>query len=161
MKNKKNDIRILLIVLLALITVVLSIIAITGKAPLIRLSMTKSGKVCDGVLPQVEEHITDVPDGEIRYLINKHMFFEDSYSQGTVLLENPESCKYDLKFCIYNADGEMIYASPLIKPGQYLEKDKLSTFVKSGEYDCSYSAQAYIGEKLMGQVTGIVTVAVG
>lgn len=123
--------------------------------------MTKGGEVCDGVLPHVEEHITDVPDGEIRYLINKHMFFENSYSQGSVMLENPESCGYDLKFCIYNADGEMIYQSPMIKPGQYLEKDKLSAVVKSGEYDCSYSAQAYKGEKLMGQVTGILSVTIG
>lgn len=161
MKNKKFDIRIVIIILLALITVVLSVIAVTGKAPLIRLSMTKSGTVCDGVLPQVEEHISDVPDGEVRYLINKHMFFDDSYAQGSVMLENPESCQYDLKFCIYNADGEMIYVSPVIKPGQYLEKDKLSAFVRAGEYECSYSAQAYQNEKLMGQVTGLVTVTVG
>ena len=42
-----------------------------------------------------------------------------------------------------------------------LEKDKLSTFVKAGEYNCSYSAQAYQDGELKGEVTGVVTVIVG
>lgn len=161
MANKKSNIRIVLIVIMALIAIVLSLIAITGSAPAIRLNLAKGGEVCDGVLPNVEEHISSVPEGEIRYLINKRMAFENSYAQGNVMLENPESCGYDLKFSIYNPEGEMIYSSPMLKPGQYLETDKLSAVVKAGEYTCSYSAQAYKSDKLQGQVTGIVTVVVG
>lgn len=161
MANKKFNIRIVLSVILALIAAAVIGIAVTGRASLIRLSLTKGGEVFDGVLPNVEEHISEVPEGEIRYLINKHMFFEDTYSQGSVMLENPASCAYDLKFIVYNGDGEAIYVSPVIKPGQYIEKDKLSAVVKAGEYTCSYSAQAYKGENLEGQVTGIVTLTVG
>lgn len=161
MANKKFNIKTVLSVIFALIAVVLIGIAVTGRASLIRLSMTKGGEVLDGELPNVEEHISEVPEGEVRYLINKHMFFEDTYSQGSVMLENPESCAYDLKFIIYDGSGEAIYVSPVIKPGQYIERDKLSAIVKSGEYTCSYSAQAYKGENLEGQVTGIVTVTVG
>ncbi len=161
MANKKIDIKIVLSVILSLLAVVLIGIAVTGKASVIRLSMTKSGEVFDGELPNVEEHISEVPEGEIRYLINKHMFFEDTYSQGSVMLENPESCAYDLKFVVYDGEGEAIYVSPVLKPGQYIEKDKLSAVVKAGEYTCSYSAQAYKGDNLEGQVTGIVTVTIG
>lgn len=161
MESKKSKIKTGLIVLLAVITVVSVVIAVTGKASSVRLSLAKCGEVCDGVLPNVGEHISEVPKGEIRYLINKNMYFEDTYSQGTVMLENPESCEYDIKFNIYSPDGALIYTSPTIKPGQYLEKDKLAAVVKSGEYTCSYSAQAYQNGTLEGQVTGIVTVTVG
>lgn len=158
-KSKKS----ILMAVFAMIAFVLCVVALTGSAPRIRLSLAGGGKVSNGILAGVEAdaHITSVPEGEIRYLINKRIMFENSYSLGNVMLENPESCQYDIKFVIYKDDGEMIYTSPMIKPGQCLEKDKLSTVVKAGEYNCSYSAQAYQNGDLKGEVTGVVTVTVG
>lgn len=158
-KSKKS----ILMAVFAVIAFVLCVVALTGSAPRIRLSLVGGGKVSNGILTGVEAdaHITSVPEGEIRYLINKRIMFENSYSLGNVMLENPESCQYDIKFVIYKDDGEMIYTSPMIKPGQCLEKDKLSTVVKAGEYNCSYSAQAYQNGDLKGEVTGVVTVTVG
>lgn len=158
-KSKKS----ILIAVITVIAVVLCIVALTGSAPRIRLALVGGGKVSDGVLTGVDAdaHITSVPEGEIRYLINKRIMFENSYSLGSLMLENPESCQYDIKFVIYKDDGEMIYSSPMIKPGQCLEKDKLSTVVKAGEYNCSYSAQAYQNGELKGEVTGVITVTVG
>lgn len=158
-KSKKS----ILMAVFAVIAFVLCVVALTGSAPRIRLSLAGGGKVSNGILTGVEAdaHITSVPEGEIRYLINKRIMFENSYSLGNVMLENPESCQYDIKFVIYKDDGEMIYTSPMIKPGQCLEKDKLSTVVKVGEYNCSYSAQAYQNGDLKGEVTGVVTVTVG
>ena len=158
-KSKKS----ILMAVFAVIAFVLCVVALTGSAPRIRLSLAGGGKVSNGILTGVEAdaHITSVPEGEIRYLINKRIMFENSYSLGNVMLENPESCQYDIKFVIYKDDGEMIYTSPMIKPGQCLEKDKLSTVVKAGEYNCSYSAQAYQNDDLKGEVTGVVTVTVG
>lgn len=161
MENKKSNIRIIVAVILSAAAVTAILLAATGKLSAIRLSFVKGGQVCDGVIPSVAEHIDSVPEGEIRYLINKRMMFENAYSQGTVMLENPESCGYDLKFSVYNPQGELIYVSPMLKPGQYIEKDKLAAVVKAGEYTCSYSAQAYLAEEIIGQVTGIVTVTVG
>ena len=128
-KSKKS----ILMAVFAVIAFVLCVVALTGSAPRIRLSLAGGGKVSNGILAGVEAdaHITSVPEGEIRYLINKRIMFENSYSLGNVMLENPESCQYDIKFVIYNDDGEMIYTSPMIKPGQCLEKDKLSTVVKA------------------------------
>lgn len=160
MADKKRNIRKVLIAVFALITVLTAAVAITGQAPRIRLALAKSGQVCDGVLPNVREHISEVPEGEIRYLINKNMVFEKAYSQGNVMLENPDSCDYDLKFTVYDSEGKAIYVSPLLKPGQYLETDKLTAVVKSGSYECSYSAEAFKEGKNAGQVTGLVTVTV-
>lgn len=158
-KSKKS----ILMAVFAVIAFVLCVVALTGSAPRIRLSLAGGGKVSNGILTGVEAdaHITSVPEGEIRYLINKRIMFENSYSLGNVMMENPESCQYDIKFVIYKDDGEMIYTSSMIKPGQCLEKDKLSTVVKAGEYNCSYSAQAYQNGDLKGEVTGVVTVTVG
>ena len=149
-KSKKS----IVFVAVALVAVVLCMIALTGSAPRIRLSLAGGGKVSNGILTGVDAdaHITSVPE---------RIVFEKSYSLGSVMLENPESCQYDIKFIIYKDDGEMIYTSPMIKPGQCLEKDKLSTVVKAGEYNCSYSAQAYQDGELKGEVTGVVTVIVG
>lgn len=161
-KNKSIKKKIM-ISFIAVISVVICLALITGAGSRIKLSLSKGGTVGDGLLPGVaaDEHITSVPDGEIRYLINKKIIFENKYALGSVMLENPKSCKYDIKFVIYKDDGEMIYTSPMIEPGQFLEKDKLSTVVDPGEYDCSYSAQAYTNGEMQGEVTGVLTVVVG
>mgnify|MGYP004561223005 FL=1 len=160
-KNKPN--KRIIIMVAAVVAVAICLVLFAAKAPQLRLSFAPSGKVSDGILPDVDSdvHIKYVPEGEIRYLINKRIVFESSYSLGNVMLENPEACGYDIKFIVYKDDGEMIYTSPLIKPGQYLEKDKLSAVLSPGEYNCSYSAQAYSDGELQGEVTGIVTVIVG
>ncbi|MBQ5591618.1 MAG: hypothetical protein IIU80_01580 [Clostridia bacterium] len=162
MSDKKAKIKSGIIIAVSIIAIVLSVITLTKAVPTVMLKFADSGTVCDGVLPSVgdELHITDVPEGEIRYLINKQIVFENPYALGDVMLENPESCGYDLQFVIYNTQGEMIYTSPLIKAGQYLEKDKLTAVVKSGVYNCSYSALAYQNGELMGEVNGIVNVTV-
>ena len=95
-KSKKS----ILMSVIAVIAFVLCVVALTGSAPRIRLSLAGGGKVSNGILTGVEAdaHITSVPEGEIRYLINKRIMFENSYSLGSVMLENPESCQYDIKF---------------------------------------------------------------
>lgn len=162
MSDKKPKIKLWIIVAVSVVAILLSVVALTQALPGIRLSLAQGGQVSDGVLAGVDEglHITEVPEGEIRYLINKKIVFESPYSLGDVMLENPESCEYDLQFVIYNAQGEMLYTSPMIRPGQCLEKDKLSTLVKEGEYKCSYSAQAYKDDVLQGEVNGVVTISV-
>ena len=162
MSDKKPNFKIWIIVAVCAVAIVLSAVALSQALPGIRLALAGNGQVTDGVLSGVDEslHVTDVPEGEIRYLINKKIVFDSPYSLGDVMLENPASCEYDLQFVIYNSQGEMLYTSPMIKPGQCLEKDKLSTIVREGEYRCSYSAQAYKNDVMQGEVTGVVTVSV-
>ena len=162
MAENKAKVKTAIVIAISVVAIVLSVVTLIQVVPAARLKLADGGTVCDGVLPDVEEslHITEVPEGEIRYLINKQMVFDGPYSLGDVMLENPEACGYDLQFVIYNTQGEMIYTSPLIKAGQYLQKDKLSAVLRSGVYNCSYSALAYKNGELMGEVNGIVNVTV-
>lgn len=162
MSENKAKIRTAIIIAVSLVAIVLSVITLVQVVPAVRLKLADGGTVSDGVLQSVDEslHITDVPEGEIRYLINKHMVFDSPYSLGDVMLENPAACEYDLQFVIYDTQGEMLYTSPIIKPGQHIEKDKLSTVLGSGVYNCSYSALAYKNGELMGDVNGIVNITV-
>ena len=70
-KSKKS----IVFVAVAVVAVVLCVIVLTGSAPRIRLSLVGGGKVSNGILTGVDAdaHITSVPKGEIRYLINKRI----------------------------------------------------------------------------------------
>ena len=129
--------------------------------------VTPRGRVKNSLLEEIPEqdHISSVPDGEIRYLVNNNVVFNFSGGRGNLMFENPESCKYNLVFTIYEivGDGEeenVIYTSPVIKPGQSLSGDKLIKRIPAGEYACMYSVQAYSGEKYAGERTGSMTVTV-
>lgn len=150
------------IIIMAAAAVILSMCAIMLNIQSILLFLQSGGRVEDGLLPGVDasEHIDSVPHGEIRYLINKNVYFRNYHSKGNIMLENPESSEYDLKIMIMTEDGKTIYTSPELKPGQYLENDKLSSVVKPGVYDCTYYACAYVNGEYCGEVTGTLSVTV-
>lgn len=127
---------------------------------------TPRGKAADGVLPiEGIEHISEVPQGEIRYLINDNIVFESDSKKGTIMFENPSDSEYAIKFYIYQiiGDGEtenLIYESPTVEPGQYIMNDKLKKKLKKGSYDCICYARAYIDGELKGERSSGVTVSV-
>ena len=147
---------------MAAVVAVLGLCAIILNIQSILLFLQSGGRVEDGLLPGVEagEHIDSVPHGEIRYLINKNVYFKNYHSKGNIMLENPESSEYDLKIIIMTEDGKTIYTSPELKPGQYLESDKLSSVVKPGVYACDYYACAYANGEYCGEVTGTLNITV-
>ena len=130
-------------------------------------ALTPGGTVEDGV-PPIEgiDPLDDIPEGEIRFNINKKMFFPNGYALGDVLLHNPQSSAYTLQFKIYLADGSSnvpIYVSPMLRPGQYISGDKLSRFLYAGTYDCTYSVAAFDPQDTdtqVGSASGFVTVTV-
>lgn len=161
LKNKK------IIIPLSIFAAVLAlVIAAEIFTPGVMWIFTPSAKARDGVLP-VEgiEHISEVPQGEIRYLINDNIVFESDSKKGTIMFENPADSEYAIKFYIYQiiGDGEtenLIYESPTVEPGQYIMNDKLKKKLKKGSYDCVCYARAYIGGELKGERSGNVTVRV-
>lgn len=105
--------------------------------------------------------LTSIPDGQIRYRINNNITFENGYSKGDVMLENPKACKYNLKFCFYiESTSQLIYTSDSIEPGQYITSDKLSVRLKEGIYNCVYTANAYENDTLVGEISGYLTINV-
>ena len=128
---------------------------------------TERGTVEQG-MPPIDglDPIEDIPEGEIRYNINKEVYFPNGYAMGDVLLHNPESSKYALKLNVYLADGSSnmpVYTSPLLQPGTYISGDKLSRYLNAGTYPCTYSIAAYDPqdtETQTGSASGFVTIVV-
>lgn len=162
LKNKK------LIFGVALGAIVLTaVILIQILTPGLRWLFTPSGKVKQGVLSEVDasQHIDSVPEGEIRYLINNNVYFESDNVKGNFMFENPEACKYDLQFVIYEVVGELgeehiLYTSPMIEPGYYLSGDKLRDKLEAGKYNCVYVARAYLNGKYVGERMGDLSLTV-
>ena len=147
--------------------VIIVIVLIETLTPGFVWLFTPSGKAQSGVLDDVggTEHISRVPEGEIRYLINNNVLVEASGRKGNFMFENPEACKYDIQFIIYEivGDGEkenVLYTSPVIKPGEYLFGDKLDKRVKKGKYNCIYIVRAFDDGEYVGERTGDLTLTV-
>lgn len=161
-KNNHKTLTVLLVIAIA-VAVTLTALALTGEMNDIRLAVVRHGDVINSTLPSVSEseRITDIPHGEIRFLINKNITFNNPFSLGNVMIENPEISKYDLEIIIYSSDAEELYRSPVLKPGQSIVSDKLSTYVKSGNYNCNYAAKAYSDGSYIGETSGSVRLSIG
>ncbi len=162
MKHKK-----LLISLLIMLALSVAVLLTEKLTPGIQWIFTPSGKVSGSLLSEVDEaeHIDTVPDGEIRYLINNNVIFERSGGKGSFMFENPGSSQFDLVFTVYEIVGDggeenMIYTSPVIKPGSSLSGDKLGKRLGNGRYDCVYTVQAYSGSEYAGERSGSLTLTV-
>lgn len=121
------------------------------------------GEVKIGTIP-INDGLADVeniPEGEIRFRINKTVTFSDGYAQGDIMLENPKACEFDMDFTFYTMDSTLIYTSPTLKPGEFIFKDKLKKKLKKGEYECVYKVVAYNAEGVRaGETGGYLTITV-
>ncbi len=136
-------------------------------ANIIKGAFTAGGEVVDGTLSiEGVEPVDDVPEGEIRYFINKNVVFENAYTRGDIILQNPEKCAYALQFRFYLADGSSnkpFYTSEILNPGQYINEDKLDRAIEKGKNECTYTVTAYSldGENTVeGELSGFLNVTV-
>ncbi|MCQ2479777.1 MAG: hypothetical protein MJ120_03970 [Clostridia bacterium] len=128
---------------------------------------TPKAKAQNGVIDSVDgiEHISDVPKGEIRYLINNNVIFKKGSAKGDFMFENPAACEYTLQFSVYEVVGEngkenLLYTSPMVAPGQFVLNDKLSGKMPNGFYNCIYIARAYKNGEYAGERSGEMTITV-
>lgn len=159
MKSKKN-----VICSAIAATLLAAVVLVECLTPGIIWLFTPKAKGEYGTLPGVE-HIEDVPEGEIRFLINDNVVFESDGKTGSFMFENPESCEYSLQFFVYEiiGDGEtenLIYISPMLEPGQFVSGDKLPKKLERGTYQCVYYARAYLDGEYCGERHGKMTVSV-
>ena len=133
----------------------------------LRFALTPHGTVEQGI-PPIEgiDPIEEIPQGEIRYNINKEIYFPNGYAQGDVLFHNPESSTYALQFRVYLADGSSnvpVYTTPVLQPGTYISGDKLNRYLYAGSYPCTYSVAAFDPQdtsEQTGSASGFLTVTV-
>lgn len=166
-KSKKNR-KIIAFVSAGIIAVLIAAaVIIQAVTPGIIWFFTPKAKAKDGVIDNIPgiEHIKEVPDGEIKYLINNNVTLKNDNSKGDFMFENPEACKYTLQFFVYQIVGDgkeenVLYTSPVIEPGQYVSGDKLDKELAAGEYACIYFARAYLDGEYIGERSGDMTVSV-
>ena len=163
--SRKKKIALLITALAAIILI--AVIVIQLITPGFLWAVTPKAKAKDGVIESIDgiEHIKQVPEGEIRYLINNNVTLKSDSSKGDFMFENPEACEYMLQFSVYEIVGDggeenLLYTSPMIAPGQFVYRDKLDKAVDSGEYDCVYFARAYLDGEYAGERSGDMTVTV-
>ncbi|MBQ8228292.1 MAG: hypothetical protein IJZ88_04690 [Clostridia bacterium] len=159
MKNKK-----IIVVSAVAALLAVSVILVECLTPGLIWLVTPRAKAQYGLLDGVE-HIEEVPEGEIRFLINDNVVFETDEKKGSFMFENPQSCDYTLQFLVYEiiGDGEtenLIYTSPMIAPGQFVSGDKLPKKLKKGSYDCVYYVRAYLDGEYRGERHGKISVNV-
>lgn len=159
MKNKKTIISATVVAV-----IVAFVVAVECFTPGVVWLFTPSAKGEDGNLPGYEQ-IESVPEGEIRFLINDNVVFENDGKKGSFMFQNPESCQYSIQFAVYEiiGDGEtenLIYTSPMLAPGQFVAEDKLPKKLSKGTYDCVYYARAYLDGEYKGERHGRMTVNV-
>lgn len=163
--NSKNAKRFAFAGIIAVLCVCAIIIQIF--TPGVAWLFTPKAKAKYGLLEDINgvQHISDVPKGEIRYLINNNVLLKSDGSKGNFMFENPEACDYTLQFLVYEVVGDgneknLLYTSPMIKPGQFVSEDKLDKKLAAGKYDCRYFARAYLDEKYIGEKSGDITLTV-
>lgn len=163
--SKKKKIALLITALAAIILI--AVIVIQLITPGFLWAVTPKAKAKDGMIESIDgiEHIKQVPEGEIRYLINNNVTLKSDSSKGDFMFENPEACEYTLQFSVYEIVGDggeenLLYTSSMIAPGQFVYRDKLDKALDSGEYDCVYFARAYLDGEYAGERSGDMTVTV-
>ena len=162
---KKNKTGIIITVLVAA-AILLSVVFVEFFTPGISWLFLQKAQVNVGVLPDVDDasHINNVPNGEIRYLINNNVVFEKDNKIGSFMFENPKACEYTLQFLVYEITKDdkerLIYESPMMEPGTYLCNDKLKKSLSAGEHECIYYAKAYLDGALQGERNGTLNVTV-
>ena len=104
------------------------------------------GTVQVGVISE-KGQIESLDGKEIVYRVNSDVVFENTYTQGTIMLENPKVSEHSLQFSFYlpNNRVDPIYESPMLNPGECLLSDKLTDTmrVKKGNYTCLCIVSAY------------------
>ncbi len=124
-----------------------------------------------GALPgKSEEEIKAILDQEINdkmvaFSINALPEFKNGKAAGNLLLESPANNINNIEFVIRRDDtGKIIYRSGLLKPNQYVEKDKLQTDkpLPKGTYPCTASITLFdpvtFQEKGMAQADIVITI---
>lgn len=93
------------------------------------------GTVMDGRLPGYEDQPDNDNPGAFYYTVGSRIIFNRPGALGKMMLENIPGNQYDLEvqFQLEETD-QVVYTSPVLRPGQHLEQDSLAVTLEKGEY---------------------------
>ena len=97
---------------------------------------------------QIQELMNDkVEEGQFMISINTQPVFADGKSEGTLRIENSPQNRYLMVVKIYlkedGTEGEKIYESGAIRPGDKIETARLDVALKKGTYPVIAYFEAY------------------
>ena len=116
----------------------------------------RAANVEKGTLDEAMTKDQEVPaKGQLLISINTAPVFENGDSEGNIRIENPEQNRYAMWVEITLSESDKtVYRTGVIRPGEYIEKDKLDKKLEAGEY--SASAQFTAVDKKTGEELGSV-----
>lgn len=104
------------------------------------------GKTREEIEAMLNQQITDKM---VAFTVNAAPVFDNGKAEGNLMLESPGNNINYIEFVISLDDtGEVIYRSGLLKPNQYIDKDKLLVDLDAGEYACTVDITLYDPETL-------------
>lgn len=116
----------------------------------LRLDKDQSSGSLDGLTADQIQELMDqkVAEGSLMISINSLPEFPDGKSKGTLRIENSPQNRYLLVVKIYlrgedGSDGELIYESGAIKPGNKIEEAKLDKELTKGTYPVTAYFEGY------------------
>lgn len=130
-----------------ILAVLLLLLIAAGIAAFIWLTTPNADR--DGMLPDANAKIGSlsgdfedldkiVDEGMLTFSINVTPSFSDGASPGNLMIENAEINNNRFTCAIYRKDnGEKIYQSGYLDPGQYIENAPLDADLEPGEYPCT------------------------
>lgn len=104
----------------------------------------------EGIIPgYTEEEIKAImqrkaDESTFSFEVNSRPVFKDGKSEGNLRIANPPYNKYGINVDIkLDSNGKTVFKSGDIAPNHYIEKAKLSTNLKAGEYEATATINAY------------------
>ena len=100
--------------------------------------------VVDGRLPGYEDKEINTNADAFNYLLNSGVTFDEPGGEGDIMVENTPGNLYPMQLQYYLTDtGELIYTSAVLKPGQSIQRDRLSVTLEQGFYDVTATLTVY------------------
>ena len=130
-----------------ILAILLLLLIAAGIAAFIWLTTPNADR--DGMLPDANAKVGSlsgdfedldkiVDEGMLTFSINVTPSFPDGASPGNLMIENAEINNNRFTCAIYRKDnGEKIYQSGYLDPGQYIENAPLDADLEPGEYPCT------------------------
>lgn len=139
--------KILFICLIILVSVVTIVFFYNNKKNKVNVI---GGIMQEGIIPgYTEEEIKAImqrkaDESTFSFEVNSRPIFKDGKSEGNLRIANPPYNKYGINVEIkLDSNGKTVFKSGDIAPNHYIEKAKLTTKLKAGEYEATATINAY------------------
>lgn len=153
------------VLLIALLTVVPSLFMWNGGLREIMMDTeAKQGPADYKSLEDLQAELNEIASqGMLTISISTNLEFENGTSEAVANIENPDYNSFITKVVITLAEnGEIVYESGGIEPGQFIEKIRLDKDLEAGTYPAIAEFQAYDPESLnmRGSTSAQITITV-